>query len=61
MTEAATFVVSGTHGWLDLIAVIAFGIATVAAVLTDQPRFVKAWSVCVPLGLCLWALSALWH
>jgi len=55
---AATFTVSGATGWLDLAAVILFGVAAVLAWFVPSHKVIMAL---VAAGLCLWALGQLWH
>jgi hypothetical protein len=57
-TLAATFTVTGAQGWLDLAAVICFGLAAVLAWFTPAHKVV---TVLVAGGLCVWALAQLWH
>ena len=54
---ASSFSVSGAHGVLVLIAAILFAAAAVIAWV--QPAH-KGVLTAVALGLCLWALAALW-
>lgn len=58
MALATTISVSGVHGWLVLIAVIAFLVSAVIAWFV-APR--QIWASLVAGGLCLWALAALIH
>ena len=53
---AVSFTVSGLHGWLTLLAVIAFFVAAIVAWFV-APRMI--WAAAVACGLCLWALAAL--
>jgi hypothetical protein len=53
---AVAFTVSGLHGWLILLAVLAFFVAAIVAWFV-APRMI--WAAAVAGGLCLWALAAL--
>lgn len=58
---AVTFTVSGLHGWLLLIAVIAFAVAAVAAWVapSHRPAVALIAAGLIAAGLCLATLSLL--
>jgi hypothetical protein len=56
MVEAASFSVSGFHGFLILLAVIVFFVAALAAYFAPAHRLVH---ILIAAGLCIFGLSFL--
>lgn len=52
---AASFTVSGTHGWLVLIAFLLFVVSAALAWLAGR----QVWATCIAAGLALYMLSLL--
>jgi hypothetical protein len=57
MSLAATFTVSGAHGVLTFIAVLAFAAAAVISVVAPAHKYIITL---IAAGLALWALAGLW-
>lgn len=57
MNVAASFTVSGAHGWLIFIALIAFAVAAVIAYVSPAHRLAF---VLLAVGLAVFMLSWLW-
>ena len=54
---AASFTVSGAHGWLIFIALIVFAVAAIIAYVAPAHRLVH---VLIAAGLAVFMLSQLW-